>query len=805
MRISTITLITFALLALGTTATGQERPAFEDAKRDFKREVRKDDINKRRTAIRLMRATADPRAVKEMLTQLHISGREIEKLERKLRPMIEKRGKVRDELDKRVNAHWEQNPADRARNQVPLGLVQNLQKDLEELDSKLNPLEIEQRTNLNTYRMLLTSIGDLVTSLADADQQEQTKFLLDQYDRVRGVEDKAVYLELLGHVHNPQSVIGLVGIVANDDEPGLRVAALSALRRLGDPAGAKAAQFALEDEHWPVRAAAVGAATAFASLDMVPLLIARLEKEDGRLKGDIIDALGLLCGQSYADNVPLWKKWWEESGERLRGVMADVEAESAGQRALGLQKMEAEGLLLAARRYLDRLGLSAAVVRRDEARRLVDPPVDLGKRKIEKLPEEADDTLLAVGRTIAGRSLDIRRKAFDELVLSPFGITFDLDKRLRLIELMGHVGDEEAANILVSMLRKRDDGNLGVFERLQDDRARQGRMPLTWRWNPDERLGALRALGFCAGDDQIDDIARLFSDFEADRETLLHAARALAHVDSSKGVRAMVRALGEVSSMKAERRTEMAGVSKALGDALRKITGLTTGDDPDAWMAWWNESGADFKTQAEKARAENPEIAAAEDQVGTRFYGIRTYSKRIVFILDVSGSMEEKAEYESSMKRKIDVAKEELDKAIASLPADALFNIIFYSTEVEIWRKTLIEADAKTKKVAKAYVAEREPGGGTNIHEPLMRAFELAGRGAKDKEYGDVSVDTIFFLSDGQPTAGRITDPEDILREVAAQNKLRKIQIHTIGVGRDHHREFMRVLAESSGGQYIAR
>ena len=736
-----------------------------------------------------------------MLTQLHITGKSRDKLDKKMGPMIEKRAKVRAEYEDRVDAYVKQNPGTTT---LPAGLVQNLIDKLNEWDQKLGPLERERRVEDSTYRMLLASIGDLISSLDEADQIEQTNYLISQYERVRKVEDKSVYLDILGHVHNKQAALGLVGITANDDEPALRVAALDALERLGDPNGAKAAQYALEDEHWPVRAAALEAAIRFASIDMIELLIGRLDKEDGRLKGDLIEALGLLTGVSYADNAPLWKKWWEENKEKLVELMADVEAESDGQRALGLGKMEARGFLLAAQRYLDQAGLSASALRRAEAKRLVNPEIKLEEREVEKLPEEPDDLLLAVGRTIGTCAESVRERAFEEFVLRPFGITKEKASRLKLIELMGHVGTEEAAEILASMMRKRDSNDLSNFERIQKERLRQGRLPANWRWNADERFAAVRALGFCAGEKQIDLLVGLFRDLETDRDTLLHAARALASVDSSKGVRALINALSEIESMEESRRTEMVGVQKLLGDSLRKVTGLTHGDEAEAWLAWWNTDGSDFKTEAEKQLEEDPAAAAADKNVGTRFYGIRTYSKRIVFVLDISGSMNEPTDT-GETETKIEVAKKELTQAIASLPADALFDIIFYSTGVEVWQKNLVEADAKAKKAAKTYVAEKEAGGGTNIHEPLLRAFDLAGRGSRDKEYGEVAVDTIFFLSDGQPTAGRITDPEDILREVQAANKLRKVQIHTVGVGRGHHAVFMRVLAESSGGQYIAR
>jgi len=94
--------------------------------------------------------------------------------------------------------------------------------------------------------------------------------------------------------------------------------------------------------------------------------------------------------------------------------------------------------------------------------------------------------------------------------------------------------------------------------------------------------------------------------------------------------------------------------------------------------------------------------------------------------------------------------------------------------------------------------------GGTNGHDALKSAFAIAGRGARDKQY-ELGADTIFFLSDGQPTRGDITDPDQILAEVKRWNLLRRVKVHTVGVGRDHAKAFMESLAESSGGTYVRR
>ena len=51
----------------------------------------------------------------------------------------------------------------------------------------------------------------------------------------------------------------------------------------------------------------------------------------------------------------------------------------------------------------------------------------------------------------------------------------------------------------------------------------------------------------------------------------------------------------------------------------------------------------------------------------------------------------------------------------------------------------------------------------------------------------------------------RLWRSDKILREILEKNRLRRVVIHTVGVGRDHVRDFMRALATRTGGQYVAR
>jgi hypothetical protein len=227
--------------------------------------------------------------------------------------------------------------------------------------------------------------------------------------------------------------------------------------------------------------------------------------------------------------------------------------------------------------------------------------------------------------------------------------------------------------------------------------------------------------------------------------------------------------------------------------ALTALTGKKLGVAPDRWQDWWDENREGFVPPSRAqpgAEGEEPEAAPAEETVS--FYGIEILSKRVVFVIDISGSMLEPAAGSDRNRTKIDVAKYELERAILGLPDDAQFNVISYSDRASQWRKGLVKANRKERRAAVKYVREMKPEGPTNIFDALEMAFAL-------------EADTIFFLSDGMPNRGAVTDSGQILSEVKRWNEKRRVKIHTVGLGGDHDIAFMKGLAESSGGQYVAK
>jgi Mg-chelatase subunit ChlD len=175
-----------------------------------------------------------------------------------------------------------------------------------------------------------------------------------------------------------------------------------------------------------------------------------------------------------------------------------------------------------------------------------------------------------------------------------------------------------------------------------------------------------------------------------------------------------------------------------------------------------------------------------------KFFGIKVESHRVIFVLDVSGSMMESMYGRTINGRgaaRIDVAKEELSKAVENLDAGALFNILTFSSGVARWLPDGIgTSDDASRQEAQSWIERLGAGGGTNLYDSVREAF------------ADKDVDTIFILSDGEPTTGEVIDPFRIREDVARWNKHRKITINTIAIG--GNLEVLEWLAKDAGGKY---
>ncbi|MHC4972179.1 MAG: HEAT repeat domain-containing protein [Planctomycetota bacterium] len=264
-----------------------------------------------------------------------------------------------------------------------------------------------------------------------------------------------------------------------------------------------------------------------------------------------------------------------------------------------------------------------------------------------------------------------------------------------------------------------------------------------------------------------------------------------------------------------------------INDALVEITGenLTFAD---SWAAWWNGQGRKLPDKKKKAAPKGERDPSLKAKDTARFYGIPTRSERICYIIDVSGSMNKEVEQirvvitgrkqsETPVdgKTRLEVAKNELKRAVSNLNQDKLFNIVFFNQAVKVWQKKMVKATRRGKDLARGEIQAVVGSGTTYTLGALREAFVIAGvihgSGDKKKAKSDIGIDTIFLLSDGGPTDNRMDeakpmDPEIILDSVRQWNRDAGIVIHTIAVDTEEvGTYFLSQLAAQNGGVFVER
>src|SRR5262249_31645746 len=157
---------------------------------------------------------------------------------------------------------------------------------------------------------------------------------------------------------------------------------------------------------------------------------------------------------------------------------------------------------------------------------------------------------------------------------------------------------------------------------------------------------------------------------------------------------------------------------------------------------------------------------------------------------------------------RLDLAKTELLWTLAHLPEDVWFNIVTYSKEHQLIDKDtpgFVKATKENKLKFSNLVRALKAGGGTNIHGGLLYAMRIVEKGmaddnpAYDPKALEKGADTIFFLTDGQPSwsddsegkpmvvkdgqgygTGDMVEPANILKWARLTNRFRKVIINTV-------------------------
>lgn len=289
-------------------------------------------------------------------------------------------------------------------------------------------------------------------------------------------------------------------------------------------------------------------------------------------------------------------------------------------------------------------------------------------------------------------------------------------------------------------------------------------------------------LGNCRGDSACRSLVQLielplFKDDFAFRRAV---EQALVHVRSKAAVTTLIKLL---SSVKGEVRADIVHY-------LTEISGQQLGIEAGAWAAWWEPNEKKFEFPPEQrplagAAAKNPIPAAVRaPAVGPSYYGLPLSGARIIFVIDTSGSMNG---------QRIVAAKRELMRTIEELPADVEFNVIAFNGRTYPWQAKLLPASPENKQNAGYFVLNQGLATGTASYDALEAALHW-------------DAEAIYFLTDGAPFGGKITNPPEIVRSITRLNQFRRMTINSLGIGvgpaGNAFDSFLSTLAQQNFGVY---
>jgi predicted nucleic acid-binding Zn-ribbon protein len=224
---------------------------------------------------------------------------------------------------------------------------------------------------------------------------------------------------------------------------------------------------------------------------------------------------------------------------------------------------------------------------------------------------------------------------------------------------------------------------------------------------------------------QTADLQKLLDDMDA----RLLASRKELDATSAAAKLAATRAAEEMTAMKKAGGDELALARGQVKDLLKKI------DDANATI---------IDLQGDKARLAD-KYDRFQKEIEARFAGIVTSGQRVVFVVDISGSMAKK-DTEHADPTKWPIVVETVGKVMRSIVGLEKYQVVVFSSSARWlfgngeWRTyTARSVDEVTTALLKV-----KPYDDTNLYAALEHAFKLRASG----------LDAVYVFSDGLPTSG---------------------------------------------------
>ena len=199
---------------------------------------------------------------------------------------------------------------------------------------------------------------------------------------------------------------------------------------------------------------------------------------------------------------------------------------------------------------------------------------------------------------------------------------------------------------------------------------------------------------------------------------------------------------------------------------------------------------------------ENPD--APDTMEAPKYHGIEVHSDNVVFVVDASSSMTWPWEKDT---HRIDIALTELKKTLSKLAPKTLFNVVVFAEDAISWKPAPMVATPGNTAAAGAWAqtAMAKPSGDTFFYEAIKSTID-----------NHPDADTIFLLTDGNPTAGKYWSLMGVTASVRAFTRFQRVAINTVGLsllnmdrGRPNLTEkpavmtgMMRGIAQATAGEF---
>jgi len=238
---------------------------------------------------------------------------------------------------------------------------------------------------------------------------------------------------------------------------------------------------------------------------------------------------------------------------------------------------------------------------------------------------------------------------------------------------------------------------------------------------------------------------------------------------------------------------------RLYGDAwqgLRRISGQEIPPLPEKWGDWWRTQPGEDQWRFESAPAVlQPSIDLS---------GLRSWSRRVVFVLDTSDGMADKPGYRweelvpqdvrnrggkeleewKDIQTRLDHARCHLARTLRGLPEDVSFDVMFGAETANAVFRNLEPATHENREKAVA----RLRGLNGKARQDFLRLMKaaLAGQPDGDPVAAEAflkGADTIVYVGTALPSFGSELDSGRLAATVRRWNRVRQVQFLGIGVG----------------------